>query len=95
MSIEYGNFMNDFFEDRGPEQHNFATLIPYRIFDDLEFRRASVVHRTICDRHRAPKYALDGAILAERGVPMDEIGNVGQIVEWLEDYRAFALPDPA
>ena len=94
MTIEFDNFMNDFFEDRGTGQHMFATLIPFRVFDELAFQRASVVHRSICDRHRAPLYALNAIGLRDRGVPLDEIDNVGQIVAWLQEYRAAVLQDP-
>lgn len=94
MTLEYDQFMNDFFEDRGTGQHMFATLIPFRVFDELAFQRANVVHRSICDRHRAPLHALNALGLQDRGVPLDEIGNVGQIVAWLQEYRAAALQDP-
>jgi hypothetical protein len=95
MMVEYDTFMNDFFEDRGTGQHNFATLIPFRVFNELEFQRASVVHRFLCDRHKAPLYALNALGLPARGVPLDEIGNVGQIVSWLNEYRTGALQHAA
>lgn len=92
---DYDNFMDDFFDARGGAQHNFVTLIPFRIVDQLTFERESKNHKAIFDRHRAPYHALRALSLAADGMPMDEITNVGQIVEWLITYRASALATPA
>ena len=59
-------------------------------------KRASVAkgivrHKHICDRCSAPKHALDGVTLANSGINMDEVGNVGQLIAWIADYRAYAL----
>lgn len=89
--LEYPNFVNDFLEDRGTSQHSFVTLIPFRVTDELLWQRQSVVHRYLCDRCSAPKHAFDGVTLANSGVNVDEIGNVGQLTAWIADYRAFAL----
>lgn len=87
MLLEYDNFIADFFDDQGTKQHNFMTMIPYRLVDDLLFQRASKVHRYIADRCRGPLHALNALGLAERGVQMDEIGNVGQVIDWVRSYR--------
>lgn len=91
MLVEYENFIADFFEDRGAGQHNFFTMIPFRLVDELQFQRASKVHRYIADRCRAPLHALHALELQDRGIPLDEIENVGQVVDWIRDYRDSVL----
>lgn len=88
---EYPNFMDDFFDSRGGSQHNFVTLIPFRIIDELTFIRESKIHKAIFDRHRAPFHALGALALSEGGIEMDEVANVSQIADWLIAYRAEAL----
>ncbi|MBU9710122.1 hypothetical protein KSP24_24925 [Paenibacillus sp. AK121] len=90
-SLEYNQFMNDFFEDRGSGQHNFVTLIPFRITDGHLWRRASNQHGHICDRFTTPKHALVGIALARSGMNMDEAANLAQLTGWIADYRVFAL----
>lgn len=89
--LEYAQFMNDFFEDRGTGQHTFVTLIPFRITDNLLWNRASIKHKHICDRCSAPRHALTGATLAGAGMNMDEVENLSQLTEWIADYRVFVL----
>ena len=72
----------------------FMTLIPYRVMDPTVFARQSKKHKSISDRTKAPLHALRGMGLPERGIPLDEIGNVKQIVDWIADYRNAALADP-
>lgn len=90
---EYDNFMNDFFEDRGTDQHNFLTLVPFRLFDNIHFQRQSNVHKYLCDRFRAPFYALTALTLHNSGTNIDEAQNVGQIIEWIRDYRQSVVVD--
>ncbi|WP_439572653.1 hypothetical protein [Phreatobacter sp.] len=85
--LEYSNFMDDFFEEHGTAQHNFVTIIPHRIFDELTFTRQSKTHKAIFDRHRAPRHALAALQLHDRGVLMDEACNAHQIYRWLRQYR--------
>jgi hypothetical protein len=94
-NLEYDNFMDDFFDGRGGAQHNFVTLIPFRVIDALTFDRESKLHKAIFDRHRAPLHALRALDLFANGVEMDEAGNVDQIVAWLVDYRTVALRELA
>lgn len=93
MMLEYDNFIADFFEDRGTGQHIFLTMVPFRLVDELQFQRASVIHRYIADRCRAPLHALQALELPARGIPLDEVGNVGQVVEWIQEYRQSVLAD--
>jgi hypothetical protein len=90
-NLEYRQFINDFFDDIGTGQHNFVTLIPFRVVDDLLWNQASNKHGHVCERCTTPKHALAGISLAKQGMPMDEAGNVAQITNWLADYRVFAL----
>ncbi len=89
--LEYDQFMNDFFEDRGTGQHTYMTLIPFRITDPLVWDRASTKHKFICDRCSTPKHALAGIALSKLGVNLDEIGNLAQVTGWIADYRVYAL----
>lgn len=95
MMLEYDLFVADFLEDQGTGQHNFLTMIPFRLVDGLEFERASVVHRYIADRCRGPLHALHALALPDRGIPLDEIQNVEQVIVWVQDYRAAVLADQA
>lgn len=89
--VEITNFMDDFFDIRGPEQHNYATVIPFRVRNQTDFVRANKNHRSLQDRTRAPAMALRGYRSALMGTPMDEHENVGQIADWLREYRETAL----
>lgn len=89
--LDYGNFVDDFLEGQGTGQHNFLTMIPFRLVDDLQLQRASKVHRYIADRCRAPLHALRALALPDRGIPLDEIQNVEQVVNWIREYRESVL----
>lgn len=89
--LEYHNFVADFLEDNGTGQHSFMTMIPFRLIDDQQFQRASKNHKYIADRSRAPLHALQALELPDRGVRLDEIQNVGQVVDWIRDYRQSVL----
>ncbi|MDN2567924.1 hypothetical protein N1F89_17005 [Aquibium sp. A9E412] len=88
--LEFTTFMDDFFDQQGC-QPTFTTLIPYRVIDQLLFVRESKRHKSLCDRTQAPLHALRGLGLPAEGIELDEVGNVGQIVDWIQDYRQAAL----
>jgi hypothetical protein len=90
-TVEYDNFMDDFFEGRGGAQHNFVTLIPFRVVDELVFERESKVHKSIFDRNRIPRHALQAIVLSGTGVEMDEVTNVHQVYRWLRQYLRSVL----
>lgn len=88
LILEYDLFVSDFLEDAGTGQHNFLTMIPFQLSDELDFQRASVQHRYIADRRRAPRHAVQAFDLAAQGIEVDEIANVFQVTDWLSDYRS-------
>lgn len=90
-SVYLKGFIADFFEDADTGQHICLTVIPHRISDDLVYRDESRKHGYLCDRCKAPRHALDAIEHAAKGVPMDEVGNIAQVSQWISDYRAFAL----
>ena len=77
--------------DSGPlGNQDFATLIPYRISDDV-YRREYPDHLAILDRTSLPKWAEAGLRLANRGIAVDEVDSLETVFEWIKDFRAAAL----
>jgi len=74
-----------------PGNVSYATLLPFRIADKIQWNNEHVVHGALLDRTRLPKHAVIGQALAERGIQMDESENMPQVLEWLTDFRAAAL----
>ena len=77
--------------DSGPlGNEDFATLIPYRISDDV-YRREYPDHLAILDRTSLPKWAEAGLRLANSGVAVDEVDSLETVFDWIRDFRAAVL----
>ena len=70
---------------------SFATLIPFRVTDPIEWNQQHLYHRSLHDRLRLPRRALDGLRRARAGVPIDEADQMNVVATWLEDYVREAL----
>lgn len=85
--------MHHYMSERPTCNLHYVTVCPLRLSDDRLYS-ASVEHREILDRTRTPYYAIEGlrAAGAERAV--DEVKNIGQVTQWVTDYRNSILrPD--
>lgn len=91
LKADLNAFLNDFFEDHGTGNHVCATIVPHLMTDPLIYRAELQRHGFIAHRLNAPRHALAGFEASLAGMPMDEADKVGQIGEWLQDYRLYAL----
>lgn len=67
-----------------------VTLIPYRVLDDAFWNSQHQHHMAILDRLRLPFRALQGLLLYQQGIIVDEAEHVGDLTEWLTEYFAYA-----
>ena len=73
-------------------RRHMATLIPFRIDDDMEWENQHVTHGVILERTRIPKYANIGLDRANSGVETDEAENMRDVVAWNNEFRNMISP---
>ena len=84
-------FERNYMDDPHRGNVSYATLLPFRVADEIEWNNEHVIHGTLLDRTRLPRHALIGQNIAREGVEMDESKNMPQVLSWLSDFRAAAL----
>lgn len=84
-------FERHYMDDAHRGNVSYATLLPFRVADELQWNNEHLIHGTLLDRTRLPKYAFVGQQLAAAGVDMDESANMPQVLSWLIDFRGAAL----
>lgn len=84
-------FERHYMDDPHRGNVSYATLLPFRVADKVQWNNEHVIHGVLLDRTRLPKNAVLGQALARSGVAMDESGNMPQVLSWLNDFRATAL----
>ncbi|EFO29111.1 hypothetical protein TRICHSKD4_4927 [Roseibium sp. TrichSKD4] len=90
VSVHKDLFERNYMDDPHRGNVNFATLLPFRIHDKLEWQNEHVIHGTLLDRTRLPNYAVKGKLLADSGVEMDESENMPQVLDWITQFRGVA-----
>lgn len=70
--------------------HQYVTLIPYRVLDVKFWNSQCQMHRAILDRLRLPRRAWQGLKLAEGGIPVDDADSVDVLTQWLGDFISYA-----
>lgn len=85
-------FERKYLDDAHRGNVSYATLLPFRVANEDQWNNEHVIHGVLLDRTRLPRHANDGQQLSLNGVEMDESGNMPQVLEWLSNFRAVALP---
>ena len=90
-SVSYKTF-EDSYMIQGPKvKRSTATMIPFRVLDEVTWRREHYQHGRILERTRVPKYAAKGLDAALNGLETDEAKNMQQVTQWVEQFRDSAL----
>ena len=84
-------FARNYMDDAHRGNVGYATLLPFRVADEIQWKNQHMIHGVLLDRTRLPKFAVIGQALARSGVEMDESENMPQVLDWLNDFRAEAL----
>lgn len=85
-------FEVNYLDDPHRGNRNFATLLPFRIADEQVWISEHMMHGVLLDRTRLPRHAVLGQNIAAKGLEMDESENMHQVLDWLNEFRAEALP---
>lgn len=88
-------FEDNYFRYRPRGNKAFATLIPSRETEMVQWINQHTRHGTLLDRTRLPFYAKKGLDLKNEGSAMDEAENIPQVTQWVSDFRTSALDTAA
>lgn len=83
-------FEVNYLQDIMTGNRGYATLMPFRIWDQRLWQAQNLFHRSLIDRLRLPPHAYNGLKQAIEGMMIDEADRVDSVVEWLTEYRDVA-----
>jgi len=86
-------FQKNYMQDHMTGNHNYITMIPFRILDRKLFNRETAIHKGILDRMHLPLKASEGFDLASSGITVDVWDRIPEIKRWIEDYTAYAMSE--
>lgn len=84
-------FTNNYLQDVQTGNYAYATIIPFRVVDESFWNAQNLAHRSLIDRLRLPPHAYSGLQSARNGTMVDEADQIGNVLTWLQEYRAAAL----
>jgi hypothetical protein len=84
-------FANNYLQDIMTGNRSYATIIPFRVWDQRQWNAQNLFHRSLVERLRLPCHAYRGLQQAQNGVMVDEADQIDNVVDWLREYRTSAL----
>ncbi|MDH0116791.1 hypothetical protein N7379_20070 [Rhizobium pusense] len=84
-------FEDNYLDLKPRGNRGYATLIPYRETDFVQWFHEHSVHKLLLDRTRIPKHGWAGVVLSRSGIHMDEAANLPQVTTWVENMRESLL----
>jgi hypothetical protein len=86
-------FSQAYMQDHMTGNRGYVTLIPYRVLDDAFWNSQHQFHMAILERLRLPLRAWQGFQLAGQGMLIDGADRVDDVIQWLDDFIAYATSD--